>query len=176
MNSHRIPMLVAAALLSSACMTTTPYQPLKGGEGYSEQRIESNRYTVRFFGNAQTPRQTVENYLLYRAAELSALCSQMAPLTKTPAGTTVLPPGGVASMAAWIAAVFTVVPSPPAPKEVTSTTVGTAVVDAWTGTLSRDSTPFASTARTVNPWRVLGARLVAVNFELAANCVTLMLS
>jgi len=71
MNSHRIPMIVAATLLASACATTTPYQPLKGGEGYSEQRIESNRYTVRFFGNAQTPRQTVENYLLYRAAEIT---------------------------------------------------------------------------------------------------------
>ncbi len=71
MNSHRIPIMVAAAFTLCACVTTTPYQPLKDGEGYSDQRIESNRYTVRFFGNAQTPRQTVENYLLYRAAELT---------------------------------------------------------------------------------------------------------
>ena len=71
MKFPRNPLMVVAALLASACVTTTPYQPLEGGEGYSEQRIESNRYTVRFFGNAQTPRQTVENYLLYRAAELT---------------------------------------------------------------------------------------------------------
>ncbi len=62
---------LAAALGLSACVTVTPYQPLKRGEGYSEQRIESNRYTVRFAGNESTPRQTVENYLLYRAAELT---------------------------------------------------------------------------------------------------------
>jgi hypothetical protein len=62
---------IAAALAASACATETLYQPLRHGEGYSDQRIESNRYTVRFAGNETTPRQTVENYLLYRAAELT---------------------------------------------------------------------------------------------------------
>jgi hypothetical protein len=71
MNRHVPSIALATSLALCACVTTTPYQPLKGGEGYSEQRIESNRYTVRFSGNPSTPRQTVESYLLYRAAELT---------------------------------------------------------------------------------------------------------
>jgi hypothetical protein len=71
MNSQRLSLIAAAAAMLCACVTTTPYQPLTHGEGYSDQRIESNRYVVRFFGNEQTPRQTVETYLLYRAAELT---------------------------------------------------------------------------------------------------------
>jgi len=60
-----------AAVLACACATLTPYQPARNGEGYSEQRLESNRYRVAFAGNSATSRQTVENYLLYRAAELT---------------------------------------------------------------------------------------------------------
>lgn len=63
--------LLAAGLLLSACATVTPYQPLSEGEGYAEQRIESTRYRVSFAGNSITPRETVENYLLFRAAELT---------------------------------------------------------------------------------------------------------
>jgi hypothetical protein len=58
-------------LVLTACATATPYQPQKDGYGYSERKVESNRYTVTFSGNAQTPRQTVEDYLLYRAAEVT---------------------------------------------------------------------------------------------------------
>jgi len=39
--------------------------------GYSEQKLESNRYRVWFAGNSKTPRETVENYVLYRAAEIT---------------------------------------------------------------------------------------------------------
>ena len=67
---------LAAALLVSACATSTPYQPIgtRGSQasgGYSEQRIEDNRYRVNFTGNSFTSRQQVENFLLYRAAELT---------------------------------------------------------------------------------------------------------
>jgi hypothetical protein len=65
---------VAAALVVAACTTATPYQPLgtRGASGgYTEQRIETNRYRVAFVGNDYTSRQRVENYLLYRAAELT---------------------------------------------------------------------------------------------------------
>jgi len=64
-----------AALSLVACATATPYQPLgtrgtaKGG--FTEQRIEANRYRVTFVGNSYTRRDRVENYLLYRAAELT---------------------------------------------------------------------------------------------------------
>lgn len=66
-----LSLFVALPLLLAGCATMTPYQPLRNGEGYSEQRIESHRYRVLFTGNAATPRQTVENYLLFRAAELT---------------------------------------------------------------------------------------------------------
>lgn len=63
-------LLLPTALLA-ACAQMTPYQPAHNGLGYSEQRLESNRYKVMFAGNASTPREVVENYLLYRAAEVT---------------------------------------------------------------------------------------------------------
>ncbi len=63
--------LVSMVLVLGACATATPYQPAKDGKGYSEQRIENNRYRIAFNGNSSTPRETVENYMLYRAAELT---------------------------------------------------------------------------------------------------------
>ncbi|WP_066796078.1 CC0125/CC1285 family lipoprotein [Sphingomonas soli] len=69
---------LAAALIGSAalggCMTATPYQPAtasSSANGYSDQQIESNRFQVSFRGNSLTARETVERYLLFRAAELT---------------------------------------------------------------------------------------------------------
>ena len=64
------PALLAAALLA-ACAQPTPYAPVVDGKGYKEQQLESDRYRVSFRGNSSTPRETVENYLLYRAAEVT---------------------------------------------------------------------------------------------------------
>ena len=70
--------LATALLLSaglSACVSPTPYQPAVRGTmesgGYSESRIEPNRWRVNFAGNTMTSRETVEGYLLFRAAELT---------------------------------------------------------------------------------------------------------
>ncbi len=65
--------LVAGALILAACATATPYGPAEqgGGYGFSEQRIEADRYRITFRGNSLTSRETVENSLLYRAAELT---------------------------------------------------------------------------------------------------------
>ncbi|HUR41649.1 MAG TPA: hypothetical protein VM240_10840 [Verrucomicrobiae bacterium] len=57
--------------LIAGCATATPYQPVDGGFGYAEQKIESNRYRVTFAGNSRTELQTVENYVLHRAAEVT---------------------------------------------------------------------------------------------------------
>lgn len=70
------PLIRTAVILSlgatlAACVTATPYQPRGRGFGYAEQKLESNRFRVSFSGNSATPRETVENYLLYRAAELT---------------------------------------------------------------------------------------------------------
>ena len=66
--------LVLAAGLA-ACTTPTPYQPRVAGKaasaGFTEQRIETDRWRVSFNGNSLTSRETVEAYLLYRAAELT---------------------------------------------------------------------------------------------------------
>jgi hypothetical protein len=72
-SRHGGALLALGLMLAlGACTTTaTPYQPADGRFGYSEQQIEDNRYRVSFAGNQATPRQTVENLLLYRAAELT---------------------------------------------------------------------------------------------------------
>ncbi|RIJ14241.1 hypothetical protein D1227_16215 [Henriciella mobilis] len=69
----RIALLTAlvSATLLAACQTATPYGPMDGQYGYSDQQIESDRYQVAFRGNSATPRETVEAFLLYRAAELT---------------------------------------------------------------------------------------------------------
>lgn len=67
-------LLGGALILLSACATTTPYQQAtKPGafNGYSQTLLEDDRARVSFGGNSLTDRETVENYLLYRAAELS---------------------------------------------------------------------------------------------------------
>lgn len=67
---------VAGLLALGACETATPYQPLgaRGTHatgGYADQQIERNRWSVSFNGNSLTSRQTVERYLLFRAADLT---------------------------------------------------------------------------------------------------------
>lgn len=64
--------IVGAALVLGACAESTPYQPAgEGRYGYEQQRIESDRYLVSFMGNSLTDRETVETFLLFRAAELT---------------------------------------------------------------------------------------------------------
>ncbi|AZU05223.1 hypothetical protein X907_2713 [Glycocaulis alkaliphilus] len=64
--------LAASAAILAACAESTPYQrATSGGFGYSEQQIEQNRFMVGFSGNSLTERQSVETFLLYRAAELT---------------------------------------------------------------------------------------------------------
>ncbi len=62
-----------AGLLLAACATSTPYGPAtsKNPFGFSDQKIEDNRYRIVFRGNSSTEREAVETYLLYRAAELT---------------------------------------------------------------------------------------------------------
>ena len=64
---------VTATLGLAACESgPTPYQPGGNGErGFSESRIENDRWRISFKGNSLTGRETVETYMLYRAAELT---------------------------------------------------------------------------------------------------------
>lgn len=55
------------------CATQTPYKPAekRDAEGYTETRLGDNRYRVTFVGNSSTPAETVKDYALLRAAELT---------------------------------------------------------------------------------------------------------
>ena len=65
-------VLGAAATLAACAAGPTPYQSaVSSNYGYSEQAIEGDRYLVSFNGNSLTDRETVETFLLYRAAELT---------------------------------------------------------------------------------------------------------
>ncbi|WP_035303573.1 CC0125/CC1285 family lipoprotein [Brevundimonas aveniformis] len=66
--------VLAGSLVLTACATPTVYAPEGyGGQrgGYAEQRVQEDRWAVAFSGNSLTSRETVEMYLLYRAAELT---------------------------------------------------------------------------------------------------------
>lgn len=67
-------VLAGTALLG--CATPTPYHAASltdpaHADGYHELRLEPERWRVVFAGNSLTSRETVETYLLYRAAELT---------------------------------------------------------------------------------------------------------
>lgn len=67
----KIMAVVFIALVVAGCATPTPYGPAIDGKGYSELQTENDRFRVSFSGNSLTPRETVESYLLYRAAEIT---------------------------------------------------------------------------------------------------------
>ena len=78
MNLGRKAVLAALAsstLMVAGCATETSYRPATGQgfsrTGYSERQVEPGRFLVSFAGNSVTSRDTVERYLLFRAAELT---------------------------------------------------------------------------------------------------------
>ena len=71
MRTRAVLCFMMLCLCGACAGGPTLYQPADGGYGYSEQQIEDNRYRVTFAGNEQTAADTVQNYLLYRAAELT---------------------------------------------------------------------------------------------------------
>jgi len=71
---RKLLVALAGSLALGACATPTVYAPEGyGGQrgGYAEQRVQEDRWAVAFSGNSLTSRETVEMYLLYRAAELT---------------------------------------------------------------------------------------------------------
>lgn len=69
MRNILLSILVAAML--AACAGPTPYQRQIDGRGYHEEQMSKNRFRVMFTGNARTAREDIENYVLFRAAELT---------------------------------------------------------------------------------------------------------
>jgi len=70
---RKFALTLLLPVLMAGCATVTPYGPAgsPGGYGYADQKIDSNHYRVSFKGNASTSRQNVENFLFYRAADLT---------------------------------------------------------------------------------------------------------
>lgn len=62
---------VLASILAACAVSPTPYQAVGDEGGYADQQLESDRYRVKFEGNDATSRETVEDFALYRAAELT---------------------------------------------------------------------------------------------------------
>lgn len=67
------PALLLSFLVLAGCATPAPYAPRGPGQatGYTDRQISDNRWRVTFTGNSVTPRETVENDLLLRAAEVT---------------------------------------------------------------------------------------------------------
>ena len=70
--SRVLPLALVAGLMAG-CMGPSPYGPRLEGQqtGYTDAALTQNRYRVTFTGNSATPRETVESYLLLRAAEVT---------------------------------------------------------------------------------------------------------
>ncbi|MCQ8184503.1 CC0125/CC1285 family lipoprotein [Parvularcula maris] len=73
MKSPLTLALVGSAALLAACTTATPFKEASksGAPGYSDVKISSSVYRVSFKGNSQTERETVENSLLFRSAQIA---------------------------------------------------------------------------------------------------------
>ncbi|MFT5032480.1 MAG: hypothetical protein ACI89D_001100 [Bermanella sp.] len=66
-------MILLSTALLVACATETPYKPAdsRGEAGYTETSLGDNRYRITFVGNSSTHSETVQDYALLRAAELT---------------------------------------------------------------------------------------------------------
>ena len=65
--------LAASVMLAACAALPTPYQPAAdpSSYGYSDEQIDAETWRVSFAGNSVTARGTVEDYLHYRATEIT---------------------------------------------------------------------------------------------------------
>ena len=68
--TRALSALALVLVLIGCAGKPTPYQPKADRTGYSQQKLDAQTWRVQFTGNINTPRETVENYLLYRSAEI----------------------------------------------------------------------------------------------------------
>ena len=69
----RLSALIVALALAACATDAGLYHPASSlrGTGYSEQKLETNRWRVTFTGGPSTPAGVVQDYALLRAAELT---------------------------------------------------------------------------------------------------------
>jgi hypothetical protein len=65
--------LAAITFLLTACAQPPVYQAKEPGSrvGYTDEKLAANRYRVTYSGSASTRRETVEDFLLLRAAQVT---------------------------------------------------------------------------------------------------------
>ncbi len=65
--------VVLAILVTGCSVSPTPFQPAAtaDGDGYTVTQLEANRFRLTFSGNMSTPHQTVDDNLLYLAAQVT---------------------------------------------------------------------------------------------------------
>jgi hypothetical protein len=68
---YRILSIVLALGLGACAEPASWYRPLADGFGYAEHRLDDDTWRVGFAGSGGTPREAVEIYALYRAAEVT---------------------------------------------------------------------------------------------------------
>ena len=73
MNRVLVPLYLSALLLAACASAPTVYQPAVGPQavGFSDFRIEPDRYRVTFRGGPGAPPEQVADYALLRAADLA---------------------------------------------------------------------------------------------------------
>jgi hypothetical protein len=73
MKSFTLLPLAIGAVGLAACASPTPFERASGTDetGYASSQLSTDRYRVSFEGNQATSRETVETYLLYRAAQIA---------------------------------------------------------------------------------------------------------
>ena len=72
-NFRRFTPLFVVLLIAACVSDAGLYRPASSarGTGFSEQRLETNRWRVTFTGGPSTPAGVVQDYALLRAAELT---------------------------------------------------------------------------------------------------------
>jgi hypothetical protein len=71
MARHAAVLLLTLLLAACAAPQPSLYAPMAGRDGYGQEHLGKGLYRVWFQGNAATARERVQNYCLYRAAELT---------------------------------------------------------------------------------------------------------
>jgi hypothetical protein len=69
-----LPPRPLAWLVVSACAPEQPYFGPKDADdstGYTNEKLDQIRYRVTYSGSSATNRETVENFLLWRAAQVT---------------------------------------------------------------------------------------------------------
>ena len=69
LHNNKFFLFLFTVVIIFSC--STPYQPKGALGGYSEEKILDNLYRVEFEGNQHSKTEKIQNYLMYRCAELT---------------------------------------------------------------------------------------------------------